>query len=337
MNDFAGKKVIITGATGLMGSHLAKKLLESGAEVYALGRSMAKLKMVFDSEADNKALKLVEADISRSLGDNTSAVDFIFHAASPIAGNEIKTLPVDTISANLNGAINCLEHLRKQSADGHGGKLVLFSSATVYGNPVKDENDVTVTEEQTGSADALHTPNTPYSESKRMIEVLASAYYRQYGVDSVIARIGYVYGYSKSKPDTAFYEFINEAVSGQNIVLNNSGMGRRDNIHVDDVVNGLMLIASSGASTEAYNISSNGDLGNFKAIDEIAAIMADSVNRMRTDRTVNAVVKPMEGKRKPGMKLDNSKLKALGWNVGVSLEDGIYKTIHSYLNDMEQK
>lgn len=331
MNEFNGKRILITGATGLIGSHLAMTLLELGAEVIVMGRSQARLEGIFASELQNDRLILCENDISASIPENLGRLDYIFHAASPVSGAEIREYPVSTINANMNGCRYCLDYLKEQAENGIGkGRMIVFSSATVYGGGYTA--DTVVSEEDTSCADALHTGNTPYSESKRMTEVLARSYNAQYGTDAVIVRIGYVYGYTAHRPNTAFYEFIGKAVSGQDITMNNSGMGRRDNIHVDDVVSGLLTVAEKGETSEAYNISSNGDKDNFRAIDEIAHIIADSANEIASGNRVNAVIKPFSGERLPGLRLDNSKLKQLGWSVKIGLTDGIADTVRKYYN-----
>ena len=325
LSNWENKSVLVTGATGLIGSHLVNELLNRNATVIAMGRTREKLENVFKDVKGHKKLNLVVGNISEGVPSELEYLDYIFHAASPISGTEIQEKPVDTICANLNGTIECLEKLKDQGS----GRLVVFSSATVYGNQLDQEMEVR--EEDTANADALHTANTPYSESKRMIEVLARGYHKQYGVDSVIVRMGYVYGFVNPSPKTAFYEFINKAISGENIVLNNSGMGRRDNIHVNDVINGLLLVAEKGETIEAYNISSDGDLGNYRAIDEVASMIADATNDINTKNNIKAVVKPIEGDRKPGLRLNNSKMKALGWRVGISLEDGIKDVVKKYM------
>lgn len=323
---FQNKRVLITGATGLIGSHLAERLVKEGAIVIAVGRSQEKLNKVFEKQLMEPQFSTIVGNIADRFPDGLTDVDYIFHAASPISGTEIKTKPVDTISANIDGTRRCLEFLKCQEK----GRMVIFSSATVYGNQYS--SDVSYDETSTDKADALNTDNTPYSESKRMIEVISRAYAAQYRVDSVIVRIWYVYGFIDPMPNTAFYEFIGKAARGENITLNNSGMGRRDNIHVDDVVEGILIAAKKGECGEAYNISSNGEMNNFRAIDEIAEIIADSANEISPTFSVRVQIKHMEGERKPGMRLNNAKIKALGWKISVGLEEGIKDVMIKLMN-----
>lgn len=328
---FEGKRILITGATGLIGSHLLKRLLDEGAHVIAIGRSKQKLDYVFEEEMSCSNCELVDMDINTGIPENLFGnIDYIFHAASPIAGSEIREKPVDTIKANLTGTITCLEYLKRQiTLSGIKGRLVIFSSATVYGNQISQNSGVS--EEHTECTDALGSANAPYSESKRMIEVLADAYYHQYEVDSVIARMGYVYGFSKCAPNTAFYEFIHNVINHEDIILNNSGMPKRDNIYVEDVVDGLIKIALEGRTMEAYNISSNGEKNNFCAIDEIASVIAQISNVLFSDSHIKAKILPYDGARKSGLRLDNSKIKNLGWKVQTDLYDGLKMTIQSYM------
>lgn len=325
-----GRRVLITGATGLIGYHLAKKLLESDVHVVAMGRNEQKLKQVFLEEIPNENLELVAFDISNPLPNTIGNVDYIFHAASPISGIEIRQKPVDTIKANLTGTQNCLEYLRHQKSENKtNGKMIIFSSATVYGNACG--SDCIFSEEQTDHAEQLAAAAIFYSESKRMVEVLARAYHIQYGTDVVIARMGYVYGYAKCMPDTAFYEFIQAAIERHNILLNNSGMSKRDNIYVKDVVEGLLCIAEKGKSGEAYNISSNGERDNYSAIDQIAHMIAEYSNEITGDKDISVKTKMGKKERNPGVRLNNTKIKSLGWQVTTGLREGIKQTLDLYM------
>lgn len=330
MNTFENKTLLITGATGLLGSHFAKKLLTyEGCTVVALGRNINKLQDVFNAYKDNESLKLLEGDVSDSVPEYLDGFDYIFHAASPIAGDIIRNHPVSVIKPNILGTINCLEYLKKRKDAGKDGNMVVFSSATVYSN--LSEDDYRMSESETAIADTLDAPNAPYSESKRMAEVIARSYARQYGLNVLIARFSYLYGYSKQAPNTAFYEFIGKSLEGEKLTLNSNGAPRRDNIFVDDAVNGLISLCDRGIAGESYNISSGGDKGNFAAIDEIAYAIANCANSLNKDLDISVNFRENVGNRKPGIILDNSKLKALGWNIEYSLEEGIRKTLQSYM------
>lgn len=331
--EFSGKTILVTGATGLIGSHIVDRFMGMGnVRVIALSRNGRKLKEGFADYISEPSFQYIEQDISRPLCLYDTPVDVIFHAASPMSGKMIANFPVDVISPNLFGTQNCLEFLRGQEAAvGLRGRLILFSSVTVYGNVL--DRDIVVSETDTAISEALECSNAPYSQSKRMSEVIVQAYRKQYNLDAVIARISTVYGDTRFKPETAFFEFINRAIAGEDIVLNNSGAPRRDNIYIDDVISGLLAICQKGIDGQAYNISSNMELGNFAAIDEIAELIVRIANRCREqkfDEALKVIYKAgKNATRKPGLILENTKLKSLGWSLETNLEAGIAKTIAS--------
>lgn len=320
MSVFNKKTVLVTGATGLLGSNIVESVLKAGAKVIALGRTEKKL---IDTFGELENLSFVSHDISTPLNESIGHIDFIFHAASPISGEVIKNAPLDVINSNLSGTINCLEYLKKQQS----GKMIVFSSATVY-NAVTATNNV-ASEDQTSYADPIDGPNAPYSESKRMIEVIANAYHKQYGIDVLIARFSYLYGYSKNPAKTAFYEFILKALNGDNIELNKSGLPRRDNIYVDDAVDGLLHLCEIGANGETYNVSSNNDSGNYAAIDEIAESIVRVANEMY-DTNIKVIYKSIGSTRLEGLRLNNEKLVSTGWVIKNSLDEGIKQTLIKY-------
>lgn len=329
MSDLHSKRVLVTGATGLIGSHLVERLLDDGAEVIAMGRNEEKIRYVFKEKLALSRFSYKIGNISEGFPKGVENIDLLFHAASPISGQEIQSMPVDTITSNLAGVKNCLEYLvhQREKSD-RPGRLVIFSSATVYGNNVGSNRQVS--EDDTGFADPLHHVASAYSESKRMVEVMARAYGKQYETDFVIARIGYVYGYTRFCPNTAFYQFLEMAASGKDIVLQHAGMARRDNIYVRDVVDALVLLSIRGKSGESYNVSSCGDKGNFKAIDEIAQMIADRAS-LQLNQIIKAILPTDTAQRSPGVMLDNRKLKALGWNLETGLEEGISETVSHYI------
>lgn len=325
-----GKTVLITGASGLLGSNLTKECLNRGAKVIALGRSKEKLRECFTEFFETGNIVFVAADISDMDFTLIEPVDYIFHAAGPIEFKTIVNKPMDIIAPNVMGTISCLNLLQLQKERGNPGRLVYFSSEAVYGRPDQTDGptncDRVVSEDDTAYTDSLQMARTPYSHSKRMAEVIINAYVKQYGLDAINVRFSWIYGNAKYRPKQALFDFIQYALAGKDIVIQNPNTARRDNLYMSDAMSALLLVAEKGISGEAYNISSNGDKGNYAGADEIAEIIVNIINK-KYGRNSKVIYKFQPSKREGGVKMDNSKLKQLGWNVSVSLEEGISKLI----------
>lgn len=321
MLSFDNKNILITGATGLIGSHLVEFLMKNTtANVYVVGRSMDKLTKIF-GDYPRTRLVCIEQDATLPITVE-EPLDFVFHAAGPIDSKTIKERPMDIIMPNVWGVNNCLEFARRQQKAGQQCRVIVFSSVTVYEGTNKER----VSETDIAGGENIDALSACYSESKRYSEVIAKAMFRQYQVDVVIARFSYVYGISFFEPDTAFYQLLRDTCEGKNLVIQGAGLPRRDNIYIEDAISGLITVALMGKSGEAYNISSAGEKGNFAAIDEMAETMVSEYNKLsNTNLTVKYQQEPRERKR--GIVVDNSKLKTLGWSVTVSLQEGIGKII----------
>jgi nucleoside-diphosphate-sugar epimerase len=236
--------------------------------------------------------------------------------------------PVDVVVPNIIDLHAVLEYAIQLKKLGHICRILIFSSVTVYQNHT--EKDIVVKETDANTAQSLDHPMVCYSESKRMCEVLAQSYVKQYGVEVVIARFSTVYGPTKNVPNTAFYDFIKKALAGEDIMLNGVGLPRRDNIYVDDAVSGLLTIAVKGESGEAYNISSNCELDNFMAVDEIAQTV-QIIAAKEFGKEISVIIPPFK-ERQPGVLMDNTKLSQLGWKIKTSISDGVFLTMTSLLN-----
>lgn len=330
--DFLNNKnILVTGATGLIGSNLVEELLRSNAaQIFITGRNLSKLKDTFYESQNNQRLVSIEHDVSNPIPERMRNIDYVFHAAGPMERDIILNKPMNVILPNIIGIINILNFLHNQFKEtGKRGRLIVFSSVTVYNNLTN--KDISVKEPDTLIADSLDSPTSCYSESKRMTEVIAKSYFKQYNVDIVIARFSTVYGYTKNIPNTAFYEFIKKSIAGKNIILNGNNFPKRDNIYIDDAIEGLLLIADKGISGESYNISSNGEKNNFSAIDEIALMINQQTSQILKTSPVKIEIKHFTN-RKAGILLDNLKLQQLGWSLKWDIESGINKTITKILN-----
>ena len=321
---FEGKNILVTGASGLIGYNLIKRLMqEENVSIYALGRSVSKMEQTFDEFASAVNLHLCEYGQAIAHLDEYPKFDYIYHAAGPMEPDIVVNRPVDVIEPNIIDLHTILEHVVRMKQSRHDCRVIIFSSVTVYQN--NTDHDLIVSEADTNSGEALNKPKVSYSESKRMCEVMAQAYVKQYGIDVVIARFSTVYGPTKNIPQTAFYSFIQKALNGEDIILNGVGLPRRDNIYVDDAISGLLTIAEKGIIGEAYNISSNRELGNFMAVDDIAKII-QTVAQKEFGIQMSVIVPPFKN-RQPGLVLDNSKLSQSGWRVKFSMTDGVVTTM----------
>lgn len=322
--SFDNSTVLITGATGLLGYNLAIRLLSSKkVRVIVLSRNEEKIRRCYASYINGNNFSYYVQDISNGLGVVKEHVDYIFHAAGTIERKYIENMPLDVISPNVFGIIKCLQFLKCQKdATGQNGRLVYFSSEAVYG---KREMDCSVRERDTDYADSIESPRAPYSESKRMAEVILKGFVKQVGVDAVIARFSWVYGNAVFRPSQALFDFIELALRGENIIIQNPDTPRRDNIFMSDAMEALLVVALYGKNGEAYNISSNGEKGNYAGSDEIAELIVRYVNeRQYAKRTVKVMYEKDASVRSGGIKMDNEKIKELGWQLKTDLESGLH-------------
>ena len=331
---FENKTILVTGATGLIGSNLVFKLLKNKkTNVIALSRNKNKIFKYFSSYLDKPNFNFIIHNISKPLKNIKRKIDYIFHAAGSHEAKTINNKPINIIYPNILGTINCLDYLKKQKKDRKiDAKLILLSSITVYKNNSKI--DLTFSEQNNTQSQQVNSLIIPYSESKRFSEILALSYARQFEVNINICRLSTVYGFTMNMTDSAFYNFINDSLLGKDLIIKNKNLPRRDNIYVDDAITGLLKVAFYGAPNEIYNISSNKELNNFLALDEIAKIIIELSNQLygSSSKKINLIFdnfkKPI---RKPGIILDNSKLKKLGWTLKTDSYEGIKKTIKLFM------
>jgi nucleoside-diphosphate-sugar epimerase len=327
MND--KKLVLVTGATGVIGSHLTPRLLKEGYHVIAISRSESRLKEVFEPYIGTDSFEYAVIDVgepfdimSISQKKKKEPIDIVFHAASPTARDTIRDYPIEIIKPNIFGTKYILDRLiDQQKATGVKGRAVIFSSMAVYGlNP---PSDIVVDESDVMYFDSLEHRNASYAESKRMVELITLAYVKQFGIDAVIVRPSGIYGNIMYPPETAFYEFIRKAILRQDIQIETNDIPKRDNIYIVDAISALLTILQHGKPGETYNISSGGDLENYAALDEIAGMIANISNEIFPDKINMSYRSPANVPRKPGILIKNDKLKALGWELKTSLADGI--------------
>lgn len=310
-----GKSILVTGATGLIGSCLIDVLIEAnklgaGNKIYALGRSKEKIIYRFGDMVNP-----VVQDIVTTIPSEYE-FDYIFHGASNADPRSYAKQPVETILTNILGNKNILDYCREHNQT----KMLLTSTFEVYGEIT--DNDI-YTEEMSGVIDQTVLRNG-YPESKRCCELLLRSYVDEYNISAVIARLPSVYGPTMLKNDSkAHAQFIRNASNGENIVLKSKGTQRRTYSYVIDVVSALLTIMECGLTGEVYNVSYEKSIASIAEVAQICASIAgtevvfdlpDEIEAKGFSKSKNCI-------------LDNTKLKALGWEGVYSLWDGMAETI----------
>ncbi len=322
----SGKSVMITGATGLIGSFVADMLLEYNrtaeqpVRIYALGRSVQRLQDRFDGAADEN-LVLVEHDVN-TCPTFDFAVDYIIHAASNAYPAAFVSDPVGTILSNVKGTEYLLEYGRTHQAQ----RVLFVSSGEVYG-----QGDVSLEafpEHYSGYVDPTQVRSC-YPVSKRAAETLCVAYTKQYGLDTVIVRPCHTYGPNATGSDNrANVQFVNNALAGQDIVMKSSGSQMRSYCYVADCASALLTVLLQGESCQAYNIA-NKDAR--VTIAGFAQAVAASVGRKVVFEQPDDAALAQQTAISYAV-LDSDKLYALGWRGRFTVTDGVGRTIETLKN-----
>ena len=319
----AGKAVLLSGATGLLGSFLVDVLLEknkSGLDctVYALGRSRQKAEERFSGWVGDKRLRFIPYDINRPfVTEEIQRVDFVLHLASNTHPMQYATDPIGTITTNIIGLQNLLEF-----ASAHGAERFAFASSNeIYG---ENRGDVELfAEDYCGYIDS-NTLRAGYPESKRCGEALCQAYKAQKGLDVVIPRFTRSYGPTMLMSDTkAISQFIRKGIAGEDIVLKSAGTQYYSYTYMADAVSGLLTILLRGESGAAYNIA---DEASNITLRDLAKIIADHAGRQVVFQLPDATEAAGYSRATKAL-LDGGKLKKLGWTPCYKIEDGIARTM----------
>lgn len=308
-------RILITGATGLVGAFLTDCLLALSDQnaldlrLYALCRNAARAKERF-----GERVNAIAADVSEATA--LPECDYIIHAASNAHPKAFSADPVGTMLANILGVRNLLEHLRAQ---GHG-RLLFVSTGEIYGdNPAIRDG---FSETDFGKIDSMN-PRACYPESKRAAETLCASYLSQYRVDSVVARLCYVYGPTITNENSrADAQFLRNALSKTDIIMKSAGVQVRSYCYVADAARALITILSGGESGSAYNVANRAAVRSIREYAEALAKVAGVQVKFETpeDAEKRGYSTVSRAVQKP------DRLEALGWKPLFSFEEGIEHT-----------
>ena len=301
------KRVVITGAAGFIGSHLAETLLDRDYSVIGIDNLLT-------GDTANIA-HLVGHDFQFIKHDVTNyiyiegPVDFVLHWASPASPIDYLELPIPTLKVGALGT-----HKALGLAKAKGARFVLASTSEVYGDPLEHPQKETYW----GNVNPIG-PRGVYDEAKRFAEAITTAYHRYHGLDTKIVRIFNTYGPRMRLNDgRAVPAFMSQALRGEDVTIFGSGKQTRSFTYITDLVEGVIRLMESKVN-DPVNIGNPHEM----TIEEIAR----TIIRMSGSKS-KLVYRPLPVDDPKVRQPDITRARTLlSWEPKVGLEEGLTKTL----------
>ena len=299
-------KVLIAGGAGFLGSHLAERFV-SDHDVHVLDNFASGLKKNIESIMDK--ITLLDSDVTEFRTDEE--YDIIVNFASRASRVEWEKHPVDVALSNAVGSKNLIELALRCNA-----LYVYASSSEVYG----DAKVIPTPEDYVGCVSTTGS-RSPYDEGKRFGDALTKAYERQYGLRNIIIRFFNTYGPRMRGGD--FYgrvidRFIQQAMHNESITVYGDGSQTRSFTYVSDTIDAVMIAITKGKEGEVYNIGNDREtsiLDLAKLVKKVARSSSEICFRNLPENDPHRRA------------ADITKMRKLGWEPKISLEEGIANII----------
>ena len=308
MRRSLAERILVTGGSGFLGSHLCDRLLEDGAEVLCVDNFFTGTRRNIEHLLHNRRFELMRHDVTFPL---YVEVDQIYNLACPASPVHYQHDPVQTTKTSVIGAINMLGLAKRLKA-----KILQASTSEVYGDPSVHPQ----TEDYWGNVNPIG-PRSCYDEGKRCAETLFFDYRRQHNMSIKVARIFNTYGPRMHPNDgRVVSNFIVQALRGQDITLYGDGLQTRAFCYVDDLIDGFVrLMQSPDDVTGPLNIGNPAEM-SMRELAELTIELTGSRSRL--------VHRPLPQddprQRRPDISRANAEL---GWAPRTPLRQGLTQTI----------
>ncbi|MGL5858021.1 MAG: NAD-dependent epimerase/dehydratase family protein [Angustibacter sp.] len=304
----SGRRVVVTGGAGFLGSHVCERLVRRGDQVVCLDNFLTGTPENVAFLVDNPRFTLRRSDLVDFVhvpGD----VDLVLHLASPASPVDYLRLPLQTLKVGGIGTWHALG-----LAKATGARFVLASTSEVYGDPQVHPQP----EGYWGHVNPVG-PRGVYDEAKRYAEALTTAYRTSEGVDTAIVRIFNTYG-PRMRPDDgrAIPAFITQALAGAPLTVSGDGSQTRSVCYIDDTAAGILALADSHEHGPV-NIGSPDERS-------VLSIAQDVIATTGSRSPIAFVERPVDdpGVRRPDTTMARERL---GWRPQVCWQDGLADTV----------
>lgn len=304
------KRVVITGAAGFIGSHLAEALLDRDYTVVGIDNLLTG-DVANIAHLANRDFTFIKHDVTNYIYLD-GAVDYVLHWASPASPIDYLELPIPTLKVGALGT-----HKALGLAKAKGARFVLASTSEVYGDPLEHPQKETYW----GNVNPIG-PRGVYDEAKRFAEAMTVAYHRYHGIDTKIVRIFNTYGPRMRVNDgRAVPAFISQALRNEDVTVFGDGTQTRSFTYISDLVDGIIRLMLSDAN-DPVNIGNPREM----TIEQIARTII-----AMTGAKSRIVYRPLPTDdpkvRQPDITRARTLLK---WEPKVQLEEGLVKTIEYF-------
>ncbi|MBQ7718416.1 MAG: NAD(P)-dependent oxidoreductase [Clostridia bacterium] len=316
---FAGSRIMVTGATGLIGSLVIKAICEynkthkNAISCVGFARNPQKVKSVFADffDGSDENISFVYQDIAAPVPEGTEC-DYIIHTANSTTSKYFITNPVEVIESIYTGTKQIFDYAKESKVKG----LVYLSSMEAFGQVYKDGR---IGESELGYID-IQNIRSCYSEGKRLAECMAAAYAKEYGLPVRVARLSQTFGAGVPEGENrVFAQFARSALKGEDIVLHTKGGTVGNYCYTADVVRALLLLLKNGADGDVYTVVNE---ETAITIADMAKMVAKEFSGGRSE----VVFDIPEGNTfgyapETKMRLSSKKLNSLGWSAKYNLKE----------------
>jgi dTDP-glucose 4,6-dehydratase len=301
------QRVVITGAAGFIGSHLAETLLDRGFSVIGIDNLLTG-DVANIAHLRNRDFEFIKHDVTNYIYIE-GPVDFVLHWASPASPIDYLELPIPTLKVGALGT-----HKALGLAKAKGARFVLASTSEVYGDPLEHPQK----ESYWGNVNPIG-PRGVYDEAKRFAEAMTVAYHRYHGLDAKIVRIFNTYGpRMRVKDGRAVPAFISQALLNEDVTVFGDGNQTRSFTYITDLVDGILRLMTSSVN-DPVNIGNPREM----TLEELARRIIEM-----TGSTSRIVYKPLPVDDPKVRQPDITRARTLlGWEPKVPVEEGLETTI----------
>ena len=299
-----GKKVLITGAAGFLGSHLCDKFIKEGYTVIGMDNLLTGSLKNIEHLFPLKEFEFYYHDVTKFV-HIPGKLDYILHFASPASPIDYLKMPIQTLKVGSLGTHNLLGLAKEK-----GSRFLIASTSEIYGDPLEHPQ----TEEYWGNVNPIG-PRGVYDEAKRFMEAITMAYHSYHNLDTRIARIFNTFGPRMRLDDgRALPTFMGQALRNEDITVYGDGSQTRSFCFVDDEIDGIYKLLLSDYALPV-NIGNPEEISLLQFAEEVKEI---------TGVNSKIVFRPLPQDDPKVRQPDISKAKSiLGWEPKIPRKEGL--------------